>query len=129
MVYHFLADLVVVLHFCFILFVVLGGFLVLWKTSMAWLHIPAVIWGAGIEFAGCICPLTPLENLLRARGGEPEYGAGFVQHYIIPFLYPAILTRTVQIGLGIIVLVINCIIYLLLWQRTRKVKKPQGNYY
>ena len=88
MLYSFLADLVVVLHFCFVLFVILGGLLVLWKNVLAWFHIPAVLWGAAIEFLGWICPLTPLENMLRAKGGGTQYATGFVEHYIVPILYP-----------------------------------------
>lgn len=98
----------------------LGGFLVLWKHSLAWYHIPAVLWAAAIEFMGWVCPLTPLENILRTRGGGAGYETGFVEHYIVPVLYPAALTRRMQIGLGIIVLGINIVIYLILWQRIRK---------
>jgi hypothetical protein len=120
-VYNFLADFVVVLHVCFVLFVVLGGFLVLWKDSMAWCHIPAVMWGAGIEFFGWICPLTPLENMLREKGGDAGYATGFVEHYIVPILYPAIFAREMQIGLGMIVLGVNVAVYLTLWQKNWKV--------
>lgn len=120
MVYTITADLVVLLHVCFVLFVLLGGFLVLWRSSLAWCHVPAVVWAAGIEFLGWVCPLTPLENMLRARGGDVAYETGFVEHYIMPILYPAALTRKMQIGLGIIVLGINMVIYFSLWQRTRK---------
>ena len=120
MVYSYLADLVLLLHACFILFVLLGGLLVLWKPLMAWCHIPAVLWAAGIEFLGWICPLTPLENMLRTRGGDTGYATGFVEHYIIPLLYPAQLTRKMQIGLGLIVLGINFVIYWGLWAKIRK---------
>ena len=120
MVYRFLADLVVVLHFCFVLFAVLGGFLAFWKSWMAWYHIPAVFWAAGIEFLGWVCPLTPLENLLRARGGDAGYETGFVEHYIMPMLYPAELTRKVQIWFGIIVLGVNIFIYLVLWRKMQR---------
>ena len=118
-----LADLVVILHVCFVFFVLLGGFLVLWKPCMVWYHVPAVIWGVGIEFLGWICPLTPLENMLRARGGEAGYATGFVEHYIVPILYPEALTRKMQIGLGIIVLGVNTVLYLALWQKIRKAGK------
>lgn len=120
MAYSILADLVVILHVCFVLFVLLGGFLVLWKPCMAWYHVPAVIWAAGIEFLGYICPLTPLENKLRAIGGEAGYATGFVEHYIMPILYPEALTRKMQIGLGIIVLGVNICVYLALWKKIRK---------
>lgn len=123
MSYSFLADLVVLLHACFVLFVMLGGFLVLWKSYLAWYHLPAVIWGAGIEFLGWVCPLTPLENILRDRGGEAGYSTGFVEHYIVPVLYPAALTRKMQIGLGIFVLGVNTAVYWTLWQKKRKAGK------
>ena len=125
MVYNFLADLVVLLHVGFVLFVMLGGFLVLWKSYMAWYHIPAVFWAASIEFLGWICPLTPLENMLRARGGDTGYATGFVEHYIMPILYPAALTRKMQIGLGMIVLGVNIAVYLIFWKRTRKTGMDQ----
>ena len=123
MSYSFLADLVVLLHACFVLFVMLGGFLVLWKSYLAWYHLPAVIWGACIEFLGWVCPLTPLENILRDRGGEAGYSTGFVEHYIVPVLYPAALTRKMQIGLGIFVLGVNTAVYWTLWQKKRKAGK------
>ena len=120
MVYSYLADLVLLLHAFFVLFVLLGGLLVLRKPFMAWCHIPAVLWAAGIEFLGWICPLTPLENMLRTRGGDTGYATGFVEHYIIPLLYPAQLTRKMQIGFGMIVLGINFVIYWGLWAQNRK---------
>lgn len=120
MVYSYLADLVLLLHACFILFVLLGGLLVLWKPLMAWCHIPAVLWAAGIEFLGWICPLTPLENMLRTRGGDTGYTTGFVEHYIIPLLYPAQLTRKMQIGFGLIVLGVNFVIYWGIWAKIGK---------
>ena len=123
MIYNFLADFVLVLHVCFVLFVLLGGFLVLWKSFIAWLHIPAVLWASGIEFLGWVCPLTPLENMLRAKGGGTGYATGFVEHYIVPVLYPAALTRKMQIGLGVMVLAVNGILYLSHWQRMRQTGK------
>ncbi len=125
MVYNFLADLVVLLHLGFVLFVLLGGFLVFWRSAMAWFHIPAVVWAASIEFFGWICPLTPLENLLRALGGDAGYATGFVEHYIIPILYPAELTRKTQFGLGLIVLGVNIAVYWTLWQRLRNAGEVQ----
>ena len=122
MLYNSLADLVVILHFFFVLFVVLGGFLALWRTAVAWLHIPAVLWGAAAEFFGWICPLTHLEFMLRQRGGGAVYNqeTGFIEHYIIPILYPASLTRRMQCWLGLAVLLVNGIIYLVLWYKTRQ---------
>ncbi len=125
MLYNSLADLIVVLHSLFVLFVMLGGFLVLWKSSVAWCHIPAVFWAASIEFFGWICPLTPLENMLREKGGAAGYGTGFVEHYIVPILYPASLTRQVQINFGIIVLSINIGLYFFVLHSLRKTERKQ----
>ncbi|MFC1844871.1 DUF2784 domain-containing protein [Thermodesulfobacteriota bacterium] len=126
MPYNFFADLVVILHCLFILFVLLGGFLALWKSSMAWYHIPAVLWAACIEFFSWICPLTPLENLLRERGGIAGYNVGFVEQYILPVMYPASLTRETQINLGLIVVIVNIGIYFTVWIRLRKSVRDQG---
>ena len=107
MLYRALADLTVLVHFAFVLFVVGGAFLVLRWKRLAWVHVPAAMWGALIEFAGWICPLTPLENRLRVLGGSAGYRGSFVEHYVIPVLYPGGLTREVQILLGMTVIVIN----------------------
>jgi hypothetical protein len=127
LVYSYLADFIVLLHTFFVLFVVLGGILVLWKPYVAWVHIPAVFWAASIEFLGWICPLTPLENMLRARAGNAGYETGFVEHYILPILYPASLTREMQIGFGIIVLGVNIAVYVFLWLRMRNGEKKKEN--
>ena len=111
MPYRVFADLVIVTDLGFVLFAVFGGLLVLRWKRCAWLHVPAVLWAALIEFAGWVCPLTPLENWLRERGGAIAYRSGFVEHYILPLLYPAVLTRRLQIVLGLIVLGINLGIY------------------
>jgi len=111
MLYRVLADLVIVVHLAFVLFAVFGGLLVLRWKRCAWLHVPCVVWAALIEFAGWLCPLTPLENWLREKGGAIAYRSGFVEHYILPILYPAVLTRRLQIALGLIVLGINLGIY------------------
>lgn len=118
MFYRILADLVVLIHVVFILFAVLGGILVLRRRFWAWVHIPAVFWAAGIAVAGGICPLTPLENWLRERGGTTGYSVGFIEYYFLPILYPAILTRQLQIGLGLLVLGINIGIYTWVMRRT-----------
>lgn len=110
--FRLLADAVVVLHLGFVLFVVLGGMLVLRWPRAAWVHLPAAVWGAWIEFAGWICPLTPLENWLRRQGGGPVYGTGFVEHYVMPVLYPSALSREIQWSLGGLVLAVNAIVYL-----------------
>jgi len=113
MIYRFLADLVVVVHGLFVAFVMLGAFLALRWRRLVWLHVPALIWGILIEFAGWICPLTPLENSLRARAGETAYSGDFIQHYLIGALYPHGLTRTTQYVLGSIALIVNVIAYTL----------------
>ena len=105
------ADLLVIIHLIFIIFVVTGGFLVLKWRRMLYLHIPAAVWGAFIEFQGWICPLTPLEQHLRQAGGQSVYSGGFVEHYVESIVYPAGLTREMQIFLGIVVIAINLIIY------------------
>jgi hypothetical protein len=111
MAYDLLADLVVLIHFLFVLFALLGALLVMRWRKMMWLHLPAALWAAGVEFSGRICPLTPLENWLRLRAGGSGYAGGFVGHYLLPLLYPAGLTRDVQIILGAIVVGINIGIY------------------
>lgn len=105
------ADLLVLLHFAFIVFVVLGGFLVLKWGKVALLHIPCALWGAFIEFSGWVCPLTPLEHFLREAAGEAAYSGGFIDHYIMPIVYPTGLTQGIQIVLGVIVLIINLCVY------------------
>lgn len=115
-----LADLIVLLHFSFVLFVIFGGLLILKWRRVVWLHLPAVVWGAMIEFTGWICPLTPLENWLREFGDGNRYESGFLDHYVIPLLYPAHLTREWQILLGSAVIVINFTIYFVVFFQTRK---------
>ena len=111
MLYRTLADLTVALHFAFVLLVILGGFLVLRWRGLRWVHLPVAAWGILIEFAGWICPLTPLENQLRRLGGEAGYRGGFIEHYILAALYPEGLTRQTQVVLGVIVLALNGLIY------------------
>lgn len=113
MAFRILADGVLVLHLAFILFVIFGGLLVARWPRVAWLHLPAVAWGAWVEFAGWVCPLTPLENWLRRRGGLPGYASAFVEHYLLPLLYPATLTRGLQCALGAAALLINAAVYVL----------------
>ena len=122
MFYRLLADAVVMLHLGFILFVTLGGLAVLRWKRLAWAHVPAVVWGVLIELTGGICPLTPLENWLRVQGQQAGYAASFIEHYLIPVIYPTALTRELQIGLGVLALLINAGIYAWLFFRLRKFK-------
>ena len=117
MAFRILADATVVLHLAFVLFVVLGGLLVARWPRVAWVHLPAAGWGAWVEFAGWVCPLTPLENWLRGQGGESAYTASFIEHYLVPILYPSSLSREVQWALGGLVLVVNAAVYLFVLRR------------
>jgi hypothetical protein len=121
MIDHVLADLVVVFHLGFVLFVCVGGLLALRWPRILWVHLPAALWGVWVELSSTVCPLTPLENHLRRLGGEAGYSGGFIAHYILPVLYPAGLSRPVQIVLGIFVGLLNVTIYLyvLVWRRRR----------
>lgn len=125
--YLWLSDLVVLIHFGFVAFVVAGAALILrWQWVMA-LHLPAVIWGALVEFTHWICPLTYLENWLRMQAGAAAYRGDFVSHYLLPILYPAHLTGHIQIALGLFVIVINLLAYGLVvrrWRR-RKLRRDQ----
>ena len=105
------ADGLVLLHLAFVVFAVLGGLLVYRWPRAAWLHLPAVAWGAMIEFNNWICPLTPLEQRLRLAAGEGGYSGGFVEHYLLPLLYPQGLTAAIQFALGVFVLAVNAMIY------------------
>jgi hypothetical protein len=117
--YRLLADLVLLVHAFFVAFVVLGGLAVLRWPRIAWVHLPVVAWGAGIEFMGAVCPLTPLENHWRRLAGEQGYGGGFVEHYLLAALYPDGLTRGVQVALGLVVLAVNAAIYGYIWRRKK----------
>ncbi len=114
------ADAVVLLHFAFILFVLFGAWTVLRWKWMAWLHVPAFVWGAAVEFFGLMCPLTPLEGRLREAAGEQRYAGGFVEHYVMPVMYPAGLTPTTQLWLGLIVVLVNVAVYAFVIVRARR---------
>ena len=121
MIYRIAADCVLLLHLAFTLFAVLGGLLVLRRPSLLWLHLGAVFWGVVIELADWICPLTPLENFLRKRGGEAGYAGGFIEHYVIRFLYPENLTIELRYLLGLGLVAVNLIIYgYIFWIRRRR---------
>jgi hypothetical protein len=106
-----LADLLVLVHFAFIVFVVAGGLLVWRWRRTAWLHVPAAVWGALIELRGWICPLTPLENHFRRLAGRAGYAGGFIEHYVFPIVYPSGLTPRVQVALGLAVVALNVAMY------------------
>lgn len=120
MPYSFAAGLIVVVHVVFVAFVALGGLLVLRWPRVAWVHLPAAAWGALIEFQGWVCPLTPLEQRLWEQAGRDGYEGGFIDHYLVPVLYPTGLTRETQITLGLMVVVINLAVYGIAWRRAKR---------
>lgn len=115
--YGLLADAIVVLHLLFILFVIFGGLFTIRWQWLAWIHIPAMLWGAATEFFHLVCPLTPLENSLRAKSGAGGYSGDFVSQYLVPVIYPEQLTDSVQWLLGGTLVVFNVAVYSLLWRR------------
>ena len=119
MLYRLLADAIIIIHLIFILFVISGGLLALRNKRWSIVHLPAVIWAAAIEFKGWICPLTPLENLFRAKGGNAIYQGDFIEHYLLPIIYPADLTRGLQIFFGLSVIIINIAVYVWVLNRIR----------
>ena len=120
MIYSFLADLLVVFHLVFILYVIAGALLIFkWKKTL-WLHLPSCFWGMTVEFTGWICPLTPWEIQLRRLAGEEGYTGSFIEHYLIPIIYPSGLTREVQMVLGGTVLIVNLSLYTLILINRRK---------
>ena len=116
MTFRVLADATVIFHIAFVLFVVLGGALVARWPRVAWLHLPAITWGVWVVFARRVCPLTPLENWFRRQCGGPIYTESFIDHYLVPVLYPSF-SREIQYGLGALVLVTNALIYLIVFRR------------
>jgi len=128
-IYLLLADVVVVLHFAFIVFVVLGAFTAYRWPKMVWAHIPCALWGAWIEITGGICPLTPVEVRFRRMGGADGYAGGFIEHYLVPIIYPAGLTRADQVLLGGLVVAVNLGAYgFLLWRRLPARPPAQGDH-
>ena len=117
------ADLVVLLHASFVFFVLLGGVAVLRWRRLAWLHLPAAVWGAVIELGGWICPLTHLENHLRRMAGGAGYDTTFIERYLEPLLYPLGLTRHTQVVFGFTALLINLAVYAHIW-RQRRISTP-----
>ena len=120
MIYRLLADVVVVFHLTFVLFVIFGGWIVLWRPRVAWIHLPSVAWAIALELAGWICPLTPLENRLRRAAGGAGYEGGFIENYLLPILYPDELTRSMQIGFALFALSVNVAVYSWVIMRWRK---------
>ena len=119
MSYWIAANVVVLTHLGFILFVTLGGLLLLRSRKWAWIHLPAIIWGSIVELKGWICPLTPLENWLREKGGYEIYREAFIEHYIMPIIYPDGYTREFQLLLGVLVIVINLSLYIWAYHRSK----------
>jgi hypothetical protein len=118
--YSIAADALVIVHLVFIVFVMLGGLLLLKWRWLIYLHLPAVAWGILVELFGWLCPLTPLEQRFRILAGETGYSGGFVQHYLLPVIYPAGLTREVQILIAISVITINLVIYSVIYVKYRQ---------
>jgi hypothetical protein len=123
MAYSFLASATVALHLVFIVFVIGGAWLAARNIGWAYLHLPAVAWVAYLEFTGAICPLTPLENAWRIRAGEVGYAEGFIEHYLLPIIYPTGLTASVQVVLGLLVVAGNAVAYAWLWRRHRHAER------
>ncbi|HSG50213.1 MAG TPA: DUF2784 domain-containing protein [Longimicrobiales bacterium] len=119
MLYRLAADALVLLHGAWLAFTVLGALLVVRWPKVMWVHLPIVAWGALVEFTGWVCPLTPWENQLRRMGGEEGYAGGFIERYVTAVIYPEGLTREIQIGLGVGVLVLNAALYWWVWRRRR----------
>jgi hypothetical protein len=120
--YRILADVTVGIHLLFVLFAVFGGVLAFRFPRAVWIHLPAVLWAAGIEYFDGICPLTHLENHFLRQAGLAGYPGGFIDQYLMPVLYPANLTRQVQILLGTGVLLVNIIIYAAVFYRSARRK-------
>jgi len=121
--YQLLADIVLVAHFAFIVFVLAGGLLLLRWPRLAWLHLPAVVWVVCAELAGWVCPLTPLENYFRALGGGNVYQGDFIGRYLLPLVYPAGLTPEVQLMLAGVVIVLNLIIYAVIIRERKRTRR------
>ncbi len=119
MIYRLLADITLLAHLLFVLFVIFGGLLVLLRRFFIWLHFPALVWGIFIEFFGQICPLTTLENHFRNLGGEAGYDGGFIEHYASAALYWQMSAQT-QYLLGVLLIVFNAIVYFYVFRRSAK---------
>lgn len=118
--YRLAAELILVLHLLFVFFVLFGGLLCLQRTRWIWLHLPSMIWGVWVEWAGWVCPLTPLENHFRRMASGHGYPKGFIEHYLVPLIYPEQLTMSLQWLLGSLILVINIFVYYCVLRKQRK---------
>ena len=126
MIFRILADATLIVHLGFIVFAAFGGLLLFYSNKVVWLHLPAALWAAAIELYGWICPLTPLEQKLRQLSGQQGYGGGFIEHYLLPAIYPGGLTRNIQIILGISVLLLNMAVYICWFLRQGKKRRSRG---
>jgi hypothetical protein len=120
MAYSFAADVILAFHFLFILWMALGGFAVLWRPRLAFLHVPAVAWGLWIELSHGTCPLTPLENRLRLAGGDAGYPGGFIEHYVAPLIYPKGLNASHQLWIAALLAALSVVLYFWAWRRHRR---------
>jgi len=120
MLFRLAADAVLLLHLAFILFALCGAALALRWPRIWRIHLPAALWAVGIELMGAVCPLTYLENALRMRAGQQGYAEGFIEHYLLPLIYPAGLTPAVQYVLAGVVLGVNLVLYAWLWLRRER---------
>jgi hypothetical protein len=123
MIYRVLADLILVLHLAFIVFVVAGGLLALRLSWVPLVHLPAALWGVFIEASGRVCPLTPLENALRRAAGASGYEGGFIEHYLVPAIYPPVLSHQVQLELAGLVVLANALVYSVVWRQRRSARR------
>lgn len=122
--YLWLANLIIVIHFLFIVFVLLGGLLVLYRPKAVWLHLPAIAWGFLVELYGWLCPLTPWENSLRRLAGLEMYDGDFIGEYLVPLIYPVNLTREMQYLFAAIVILVNAAIYFFIWRKHKTKVSP-----
>jgi hypothetical protein len=127
MIHRIAADALLILHLAFILAVVLGGLLVLRWPRLAWVHVPVVAWGFTVELAGWICPLTPMEQRLRIAAGESGYAGGFIDHYLVPLIYPDGMTAGQRLFYAGVVVAVNLAFYWVLWRRMKRAGRARAD--